>query len=130
MDLPPLLMSRPPAQRAIAVIAIPAVFGAICGVVLGLSAAVYWVLQVLAVIGGLLAGLEHPSSREAAVRGLLAGAVFGAFILIAHAIAGTHEKVSLGSAPILLFVITGIVGAILGAIGARVRAGRAPAATA
>jgi apolipoprotein N-acyltransferase len=128
MTLPPLFMSRPPAQRFLLAGVVPAVFGAITGVILGESAPLYWVLQVLAIIGGLLAGLEHPTAREAAVRGLAAGAVFGAFILIAHAVAGTDEKVSLGSAPILLVVITAVVGAILAALGSRVRARREPEA--
>ena len=127
MALPPLFMSRPPAHRAVAVLVVPAVFGAIAGVVLGMSAPLYWVLQVLAAIGGFFAGFEHPTAREAALRGLVGGAVFGAFILIAHAVAGTEAKVSLGSAPILLPVITAVVGAILGALGARVRAARSPA---
>jgi len=128
MTLPPLFMSRPPAQRFLLAGVVPAVFGAIAGVILGVSAPIYWVLQVLAIIGGFLAGLEHPTAKEAALRGLVAGAVFGAFILIAHAVAGTHEKVSLGSTPIFLIVITAVVGAILGALGSRVRARREPAA--
>ena len=127
MTLPPLFMSRPPAQRLVLVGVVPAVFGAIAGVILGVSAPLYWVLQVLAIIGGFLAGLEHPTAREAALRGLAGGAVFGAFILIAHAVAGTEEKVSLGDAPIFLVAITAVVGAILGALGAKVRASREPA---
>jgi hypothetical protein len=130
MTLPPLLMSRPPAQRFLLVGVVPAVFGAIAGVILGVSAPVYWVLQLLAIAGGFLAGLEHPTAKEAALRGLAAGAVFGAFILIAHAVAGTDEKVSLGDAPIFLVVITAVVGAILGALGAKLRARREPAAAA
>ncbi len=128
MTLPPLFMSRPPAQRLVLVGVVPAVFGAIAGVILGVSAPLYWVLQVLAIIGGFLADLEHPTAREAALRGLAGGAVFGAFILIAHAVAGTEEKVSLGDAPILLVVITAVAGAILGALGAKLRAAREPAA--
>ena len=128
MALPPLFMSRPPAHRAVAVLVVPAVFGAIAGVALGISAPLYWALQVLAALGGFLAGFEHPTAREAALRGLAGGAVFGAFILIAHTVAGTEEKVSLGQVPILLVAITAVAGAVLGAVGARVRAGREPAA--
>lgn len=36
---------------------------------------------------------------------------------MAHAIAGTHAKVSLGSFPPLLAVLTAIVGMLLGALG-------------
>jgi hypothetical protein len=45
------------------------------------------------------------------------GAVYGAALLIAHAIAGTHAKVSLGSFPPLLVVLTAIIGMFLGALG-------------
>ena len=58
MTLPPLFMSRTPAQRLVLVGVVPAVFGAIAGVILGVSAPLYWVLQVLAIIGGFLAGQD------------------------------------------------------------------------
>jgi hypothetical protein len=47
------------------------------------------------------------------------GAIYGTSLLIAHAIAGTHAKVSLGSFPPLLAVVTAIIGMFLGAGGGR-----------
>ena len=66
------------------------------------------------------AGFEHPDDRSATGRGAVAGAIYGVALLIAHAIAGTHAKVSLGSFPPLLALITAIIGAVLAVIGERI----------
>jgi hypothetical protein len=89
------------------------------GVVLGVSAGAYWGLAALAGVGGVLAGLEHQDGWGGADRGLVGGALFGLGVLVAHAIAGTHAKVSLGSFPPLLIVVDAIIGIALGAIGGR-----------
>ncbi len=106
---------------------IPFAFGAIVGVVLGWSAGAYWILSAIAAIGAVLAGLEHPDARSGALRGLAIGAIYGIGLLLAHAVAGTDAKVSLGSFPPLVIVIDAIVGAILAGLGglasARRRAG-------
>ena len=120
--VPPLFAERPAPVQLIAGLIVPAVFGAICGVLLGVSAAAYWALQGLGLLGGLAAGLEHRDAAEGVDRGLLGGLIFGSFILLAHAIAGTEAKVDLGEAPGLLVVFTGIFGALLGAAGGALRA--------
>jgi hypothetical protein len=97
---------------------VPAAIGVVAGILLGASSAAYWIVAVLAAVGAVLAGLEHPDARGGAARGLVGGAIYGAALLIAHAVAGTHAKVSLGSFPPLLAVITAIIGAALGALGA------------
>ena len=96
---------------------VPFIFGAIVGVVLGASASVYWVLSAVAALGAVLAGLEHPDPRSAAIRGLVIGAVYGVGVLLAHAVAGTHAEVSLGSFPPIVILIDAVAGAILAAIG-------------
>jgi hypothetical protein len=103
--------------RIVLAVVIPFVFGAIVGIVLGASAAAYWILSAIAAIGTVVAGLEHPDARSAALRGVVMGAVYGIAVLLAHAVAGTDAKVSLGSFPPLLIVIDAIAGAILAAIG-------------
>jgi hypothetical protein len=106
---------------------VPFIFGAIVGVVLGASASVYWVLSAVAALGAVLAGLEHPDPRSAAIRGLVIGAVYGIGVLLAHAVAGTHAEVSLGSFPPIVILIDAIAGAILAAIGgliSRAKVGR------
>lgn len=90
------------------------------GIALGISAGAYWGLSALAGLGAILAGFEHQDGWGGADRGLVGGAIFGAGVLIAHAIAGTHAKVSLGSFPPLLIVIDAIAGMLLGAIGGRI----------
>ncbi len=104
------------AQVLLALI-VPFIFGAIVGVVLGASATAYWILSAVAAVGAVLAGREHPDPRSAAIRGLVIGAVYGIGVLLAHAVAGTHAEVSLGSFPPLVILIDAIAGAILAAIG-------------
>ncbi len=98
---------------------VPALVGALAGVLVGASSAAYWVVAVLAALGGVLSGFEHQDGWGGADRGLVAGAVYGTALLLAHAIAGTHAKVSLGSFPPLLAVLTAIVGMFLAAAGGR-----------
>ena len=95
----------------------PALFGSVSGWVLGLSAGGYWALQVIATIGGFLAGLEHRDARSGAIRGVIGGAIFGSSILLVRALADRADHASLGDAPGVLPLITAVVGAILGALG-------------
>ena len=111
------------AQIVLALV-VPFIFGAIVGVVLGASATAYWILSALAALGAVLAGLEHPGPRPAAIRGLVMGAVYGIAVLLAHAVAGTHAEVSLGSFPLLVILIDAVAGAILAAIGGRISQAR------
>ena len=122
------------AQVVLAIV-VPFVFGAVVGVTLGISAAAYWILSAIAAIGTVFAGLEHSDARSAATRGVVMGAVYGVGVLLAHAVAGTDAKVSLGSFPPIVIVIDAIAGAILAAVGGslsrarqkRQRAGRTDA---
>jgi hypothetical protein len=84
----------------VAALVVPAAFGALVGVMLGVSAAAYWGLQGLAAVGGL---------------------VFGSFLLLAHAITDAEPKADLGELPGLLIVFAGIFGALLGALGGALR---------
>src|SRR5438132_6063272 len=120
MHMPPLFRERSRAFQIILGGFVPLAFGAVVGVVLGISAGAYWGLAGLAALGGVLAGFEHRDGWGGADRGLVGGALFGTGLLVAHAIAGTHAKVSLGGFPPLLVVIDAIIGAVLGALGGRV----------
>lgn len=108
-----------PAQIVIGGV-IPAVVGAVAGILLGVSAAAYWVIALLAAVGAFVAGFEHQDGWGGADRGFFGGLIYGIALLVVHAIVGTHAKVSLGSFPPFLAVITTIVGALLGAVGGRV----------
>ncbi|HEX3518766.1 MAG TPA: hypothetical protein VHT29_07015 [Solirubrobacteraceae bacterium] len=96
---------------------IPAIFGVVAGVLIGVSTGAYWAVAAVVAIGGIIAGFEHQDGWGGADRGLVGGAIYGAALLIAHAIAGTHAKVSLGSFPPFLAVLTAIIGMFLGALG-------------
>jgi len=98
---------------------VPAAIGALVGVLVGVTAAGYWAVAIIAGIGGFLSGFEHQDGWGGADRGLVGGFIYGVALLIAHAIAGTHAKVSLGSFPPLLAVLTAIIGMLLAAAGGR-----------
>jgi hypothetical protein len=120
----PLFSNRPPVAQLVGALVVPALFGAVCGVVLGGSATAYWALQGVGAVGGLLAGLEHRTASEGADRGLFGGLVFGSFLLLAHAIDGRTAQASLGEWPGVLIVFTGVAGALLGAAGGAIRSNR------
>ncbi len=109
---------------------LPALVGALAGILVGASSAAYWVVAVLAGIGSFASGLEHRDGWGGADRGFVAGVIYGTALLLTHAIVGTHAKVSLGSFPPFLAVVTAIIGMLLAAAGGRLarvqreRAGR------
>jgi hypothetical protein len=123
MHTPTLFRDRPRPVQIVLGGAVPFVFGVVVGIFIGISAGVYWALAVLAGLGAVLAGFEHQDGWGGADRGLVGGALFGLGILLAHAIAGTHAKVSLGGFPPLLIVIDAIFGMLLGALGGRIARG-------
>jgi hypothetical protein len=124
MASPVLLSNRPRSTQVVLAAVVPFAFGAVVGVALGISAALYWALSALAALGAVLAGMEHASNAGAVRRGLLGGVLFAAGILIVHVLTGADEKVSLGSFPPFLIVIDAAAGALLGVLGARLRARR------
>jgi hypothetical protein len=108
----------------------PVIFGAVCGLLLGTSKTAYLLATLLSIAGGYLAGFEHPGTRDGAIRGVVGGTLFGAFILIAHQIDGRDATTSLPHPGIVLVVITALFGALLGALGGRARQRAEPAAPA
>ena len=116
-----LFHERPLALKIVTAGLVPIAFGAITGLVLGVSAAGYWILSLLALVGAVLAGFEHRDGWEGADRGLLGGALFGTALLVAHALAGTHAQVSLPKFAPMLAVFTAIVGMLASALGGRLR---------
>jgi hypothetical protein len=109
-------------MQVLLVIVVPAMFGFLTGIVLGASAGVYIALNLLAAIGGFLAGFDHPTRGEAALRGVIGGSLFGEFILVAHEVTGAKEEVELPHPPILLVAFTLAFGVLLGVLGASTRA--------
>jgi hypothetical protein len=125
MPSPVLLRDRPLAVQILLGGVVPALLGALAGVLIGVSAGAYWAVGAVAAVGGFLSGFEHRDGWGGADRGFFGGAFYGTALLVVHAIVGTHAKVSLGSFPPLLAVITAIVGMFIAAAGGRLaRAGR------
>src|SRR5918999_3627256 len=122
MRQPDLLESHPPQLQLILALAVPAVFGIVTGVFLGISEIVYLVLSILGIGGGYMAGKEHIGPSEGALRGFTGGVLFGTFILAAHALTGLKRHAHLPEPEILLVVITTVFGIGLGALGGRARA--------
>ena len=120
--LPPLLADRSRNEQIVIAGVIPAVFGAITGYFLGVSEGTYVVLSALGVLGGVAAGFDHYGAMAGAKRGLLAGAIFGTAILIAHEIHGAEAEADLPDPAVLLVVITTVLGGAFGALGGWVRA--------
>jgi hypothetical protein len=125
MQMPPPLSSRPPGTQIVLAVAVPALFGAVCGLLLGASEALYLIAALLAILGGYAAGLEHESARSGALRGVLGGFLFGSFILIAHEITGAKAKADLPDPGIVLVAVTVAFGVLLGALGGMTRRRRA-----
>jgi hypothetical protein len=120
MYQPELFRDRPRPVQIVLGGVVPLAIGAVAGVLVGVSTGAYWGIAAVATIGGVLAGFEHQDGWGGADRGLVGGAIYGIGLLVAHAIAGTHAKVSLGSFPPLLAVVTAIIGMFLGAAGGRI----------
>jgi hypothetical protein len=117
----PLLSTRPRAIQAALAVGGPVAFGVLCGVLLASSETAYLLVSILSILGGFFAGFEHPGPREGAIRGVLGGTLFGAFILIAHEVDGREAAADLPDPAILLVLVTLLFGALLGALGGYAR---------
>jgi len=124
--LPPLLEEHPRWLQVLLVFVLPALYGAVTGYFLGVSEGAYLVLSVLGVVGGIGAGFDHVGATAGAKRGVIAGSVFGAAILIAHEIHGEEAKADLPDPAILLVVLTTALAIGFAALGGWLR-GRATA---
>jgi hypothetical protein len=125
--LPPLLSEHPRALQVLLAVILPAVYGAVCGYYLGVSETTYLVLSVLGVLGGIGAGFDHLGPGAGAKRGILAGSLFGAGILIAHEIHGAEAEAHLPDPAVLLVVVTTTLAIAFGALGGWLRQRAEPA---
>jgi uncharacterized membrane protein (UPF0136 family) len=121
MDPPPLFSTLPrPVQVQVAGLG-PLLVGAVCGFLLGESESGYWALSFLAAVGGLAGGFEHDGVRAGALRGVVAGALFGAGLLGADAVSADPRLAAVPSPLALIVIVTAAIGAALGAVGASAR---------
>jgi hypothetical protein len=119
--MPTLLRHRPAGLEMAIVVVGPVLFGAVTGWFLGESETVYLVLSLLGILGGLGAGLEHEGALEGFYRGLLGGLLFGFSILLTHGLRDVPPAAELPHPEVALIAITAIAGALLGALGGRLR---------
>jgi hypothetical protein len=110
----------------------PIAFGALCGYLLGTSQPWFNILMLLAGLGGVGAGFEHPGPREGALRGIAGGVLFAAALLICFRLRAQPAQVPLPLPLPGMVVVYAAMGAPLGALGGRLRRraedGRADAA--
>ena len=121
MRLPPLLSQRPRPVQFVLAIVVPALYGALTGYLLGISEPVYLVLSLIGIVGAVGAGLDHLGAGSGARRGVVAGSVFGAFILIAHELHGEEAEAHLPEPAILLVVVTTVLAVPFAALGGWIR---------
>src|ERR1700750_554369 len=96
-----------PARRVFDALLLPAAFGLLCGLALGVSAPLYLVGVIIALLGGIVRGAQDASLRDARIRGLVAGTICGLFILLGFELGGEDEaKVPLPDPHIVLLVFT------------------------
>ena len=121
--LPPLFFERPFWLQLVGGIVVPAVFGILTGFTLSVNEILYYALSgPIAILGGFLAGVEHPHTDEGLLRGAVGGLIFGSFILLGNEILNPEEtKAHLPDPQSGLVFVTTLGGAILGALGARWR---------
>jgi hypothetical protein len=117
---PPPFDGRSDTEKVIIGAVIPAVVGGLAGFLVGASAAGYWLVAVLAAVGAFVGGFEHAGGWDAADRGFFGGVIYGTSLLLVHELIHDHAKVSLGSFPPFLVVVTAIAGTLLSALGGRV----------
>jgi hypothetical protein len=120
MYSPPPFSERTEGQKVLLGAVIPALVGGLAGWLVGVSAAAYWVVAILAGVGAFLGGLEHSDGWDAADRGFFGGVIYGTSLLLVHELIHDAAKVSLGSFPPFLVVVTALAGTLLSAAGGRV----------
>ena len=125
-----MLSEHPRSIQILLVVVLPALYGALTGYFLGVSEVTYLVLSVIGVLGGIGAGFDHLGAAAGARRGVLAGSVFGAAILIAHQIHGADAKAELPDPEILLVVVTTALAVAFAALGGWIRVRAATRASA
>jgi hypothetical protein len=121
MEAPPLLLDRAPGAQIGLAVGGPVVLGALCGWLVGVNETAYLVLSILAIVGGIGSGYEHPNADEGAIRGFCGGIVFGTMILAVHAVTGAEPKAHLPEPPVVLVFVTTILGIAFGMLGGWLR---------
>ena len=92
-------------------------FGLVCGFVLSEGETGWIVLNLIAGIGGFLAGFDHAGPKEGAIRGVIGGLLFGLGVVIADAVTQEAPVAEVPHPIGLLLILTTVIGGALGALG-------------
>jgi hypothetical protein len=94
-------------RKVVEAVVLPVAWGVLCGLALGVSAPLYLVGVIAAILGGVGGGLQHGALSEALLRGLAGGTLFGLSILLGFEIGGSDDAtVELPDPPVLLLALT------------------------
>jgi hypothetical protein len=119
--LPPLLSSRPRPVQVGAVVVPPLIGGFLTGATLGWSVGSWVLANVIATLGGFLAGFDHDRLGESARRGAAGGLLFGLALVLADALVVDDRVARIAEPPIVQAVVTTIAGTLLALAGTWVR---------
>lgn len=98
-------MSLP--RRMVEALVAPIGWGVVCGLLLVVSAPLYILATLAAIIGGIGGGAQHETLREAMLRATAGGTLFGLSILLGYALTGGEDaKVHMPDPQILLLTVT------------------------
>ena len=122
MKLPPLFRDRPVAVQVILAVVLPIAFGALCGFELAQSRPAFQILMLVAGIGGVGAGFEHPGARPGAVRGVVGGVLFTAALVLVFELRGLPALTPLPASLPATAIGYAAGGPLLGALGGWLRA--------
>ena len=74
MPLPPAFEERSPVEQIVGAVVVTLIFGLVTGLALGWNEIAYYILVgPIALLGGLVGGMEHRGGEEGFVRGALSG---------------------------------------------------------
>ncbi|HEY6637991.1 MAG TPA: hypothetical protein VIZ61_09960 [Solirubrobacterales bacterium] len=119
---PPQWEEMSPARRFFEAAILPSAFGLLCGLALGVSSPLYLIGVVLSLFGGVGGGAQYARRGDALLRGLVAGALFGIFILLGFELGGEDEaKLDLPDPHVVLLVFTVVPSLFLHWLGWRLR---------
>jgi hypothetical protein len=130
VKLPPLFRDRPVAVQVILAVVLPIAFGALCGFELAQSRPAFQILMLVAGIGGVGGGFEHPGARPGAVRGVVGGVLFTTALVLVFEARGLPGLTPLPAALPITAIGYAAGGPLLGALGGWLRARSIARATA
>ena len=118
---PPLLLERPVGAQIALAVGGALVLGIVCGILAMTTEPGYIVVSLLAILGGIGAGYEHPTGDEGAVRGFCGGLVFGTAIVATVAVMSGEPEANLPHPHVGLIIFTTVLGILFGATGGWLR---------